>query len=320
MKSGVRKIVRHCGKYGVSSAFIQVSYFPYNTNRKKPQTRQRKYEVSTPKQRKLNNKRAKRYLEALIYSNFGKGDLRVDLTYAPENMPADEKAAKKEIQNYIKRINYRRKKLDLENARYIVVTEFGKNGKIHHHLIMDADMDRDIVESTWGKGYANTRRLQPDINMKLTAIIRYLVKDFKSEKETANKRKWDSSLNLVKPWESINDDPRMMSKKKMRLMKDLPEDCEQMKIIIEKDNPNYELMEVEKEYYEEMGTWNYFCRMKIKGEESTLSTELSTDIDEICNEKECGNGKNRRNQICRENQRTSGAKKQKPRKEDTEPP
>ena len=276
--SGIRKITRHCGRYGISSDYIQVSYFPYTE--RKATSRQRRHEVTTPKQKALNDKRAKRYLEALIYANFGKGDLRTDLTYSPENMPKDEKAAKKEIQNFIKRINYRRKKLGLGNAKYIVVTEIGKNGKIHHHLIMDAEMDRDIVEDAWTKGYANTRRLQPDKKTKLTELIKYLVKDFKSESKD-NRRKWDSSLNLIKPWETINDEPRQMSKKRIRIMKTLPEDCEQMRQLIEKDNPGYELMGVEKYINEEMATWHFFCRMKLSGsDDKDLSTDLPTSKSE----------------------------------------
>ena len=323
-KTVIRKIIRHCGKYGISSPFIQVSYFPFNAN-KKITTRQRKHQVSTPKQRELNTKRAKRYLEALIYANFGKGDLRVDLTYSPENMPNNEREAKKEIQNFIKRINYKRKKLGYENAKYIVVTEIGKNGKIHHHLIMDSMLDRDTVEEIWGKGWANTRRLQPDSKMGMTAIIRYLVKDFRSERETANRRKWESSQNLVKPWETVNDEPRMMSKKKMRLIKELPEDCEDIKKIIEQDNPNYELMEVEKEYREETGTWHYFCRMKLK----KLPTDFSTyehEEKEKNPKKKNEKTRNRGNPKCRMNpnrtrqQKTYGERKPKKQRKDTRPP
>ncbi len=316
----IRKVTRHCGKYGVSSSFIQVSYFPHD-GKKKITGRQRRHEVTPPRQKALNNKRAKRYLEALIYSNFGKGDLRIDLTYDPENMPADEKAAKKEIQNYIKRINYRRKKLGLGNARYIVVTEIGAKGKIHHHLIMDADMDRDIVEDAWGKGYANTRRLQPDRKTKLTELIKYLVKDFKTEGKSAGKRKWDSSLNLVKPWETINDDPRQMSKKKINMMKTIPEDCEQMKQLIEKDNPGYELMWVERTLNEETATWSFFCRMKLIGsnDDKDLSTELSTKENKPVEKAEGGNGNNRRNKNCKEKPKNSGAKKPKPRGKATKP-
>ena len=316
--SWIRKVTRHCGKYGVSSHFIQVSYFPHNG--KKAIGRQRRHEVTPPRQKALNNKRAKRFLEALIYSNFGEGDLRVDLTYKPENMPADEKAAKKVIQNFIKRINYRRKKLGLGNARYIVVTEIGKNGKIHHHLLMDADLNRDTVEKTWGKGYANTRRLQPDPKTKLTDLIKYLVKDFKAENKTAGKRKWDSSLNLIKPWETINDEPRQMSKKRINIMKSIPEDCEQMKELIEKDNPGYELMWVERTINEETATWSFFCRMRlIEKSKEELSTELSTKQNKPVEKAEGGNGDNRRNKNCKGKTKTSGAKKPKPRGKATKP-
>ena len=50
----------------------------------------------------------------------------------------------------------------------------------------------------------------------------------------------------------------------MSLMKDLPEDSEVMKKIIEDDNPGYELDEVEKEYREDIAQWYFFCRMKLK--------------------------------------------------------
>ena len=314
--SGIRKVTRHCGRYGISSPFIQVSYFNHNGNRKIT-GRQRRYDVTPPRQKKLNNKRAKRYLEALIYSNFGKGDLRIDLTYHPKNMPKDEKAAKKEVQNYIKRINYRRKKLGLGHARYIVVTEIGTKGKIHHHLVMDADMDRNMVEDAWGKGYANTRRLQPDNKTQLTELIKYLVKDFNTENEDlANKRKWDSSLNLIKPWETINDDPRQMSKKRINLMKTIPTDCEQMKLLIEKDNPGYELMWVERTLNEETTTWSFFCRMQLKKDaEKELSTELSTKENKTVDKIKCGNGNNGRRKNCK----TSGVKKPKPRRKVTKP-
>ena len=65
-----------------------------------------------------------------------------------------------------------------------------------------------------------------------------------------------------------------MSNKKMELMKDLPEDSEAMKQIIESDNPGYELEEVEKEYREDIAQWYFFCRMKLK-KSTTLSTRNS---------------------------------------------
>lgn len=260
---GIRKRITHCGRYGRRSDFIQAAYFSYTPPRM-PKGRRRKCEVSTPQQRALNNKNAVRYLEAITHANFGKDDLLLGLSYSPEHLPRDEAEAKKQFGNFIRRLNYQRKKKKLPPAKWIVVTEVGKKGRIHHHVIMDGQLDRDEVEAVWRRGYANTRRLQPDHKQGLLPVIRYIAKTFKEDGQPKGRRKWDcSKKNLIKPWASINDDPRMMSKKRIRLMKDLPEDSEQMKQIIEADNPCYELISVEKEFREDTGQWYFFCRMKL---------------------------------------------------------
>ena len=257
--SGNRKRTRHCGRYGTSAAYIQVSYYKYTERgTRRGKARQRKHETSTPKQKNLNDKRSRRYFEALVLSNFGKGDLHVTVTYDGANKPADLKTAMRQVDNFIKRINYARKKEGLPSVKYICVTEEGNNGRIHHHFIMDGQLDRDAVEAKWGKGYCNADRIQPDKKNDIAPLIGYLSKDPKGRK------RWSPSHNLTKPWDSINDDPRNMSNRKMELMKELPEDCDQMKKIIEADNPGYELQEVEKEYREDIAQWYFFCRMKKK--------------------------------------------------------
>ena len=257
--SGIRKHTRHCGRYGVSAKHIQVSYFHYTDNgKKRGRSRQRKQEASTPKQRNLNQKRSKRYFEALVLTNFHKGDLHVTVTYDDENMPVDMKAAMKQVDNFIKRVNYTRNKQGLPPTRYVCVNEESSTGRIHHHFIMDGDLDRDMVEQRWGKGYCNADRIQPDRKSDLAPLIGYLSKDPKGRK------RWSSSQNLTKPWDSVNDDPRMMSAKKMKQVKDLPEDSEVMRKIIEADNPGYELENIEKEYREDISQWYFFCRMKLK--------------------------------------------------------
>lgn len=283
--SGVRKRIRHCGRYGIQSDFRQVAYYSYTPTRA-PTGRRRKSQTSTPKQRALNNKRSVRYLEALTHANFGKGDLLLGLSYAEEYAPEDEAEAKKEFGNFIRRLNYRRKKKNLPPARWIAVTEISKKGRIHHHVIMDARLDRDEVEEIWGRGYANTKRLKPDPREGLLPVIGYIAKTFKEDGRPKGRRKWDCSKNLIRPWDSVNDSPRMMSRKKIRQMKDLPEDSESMRRIIEADNPNYELISVEKEYREDTGGWYFFCRMK-------LSSRQVDDVDNArrVRENEQENGK-----------------------------
>lgn len=265
MKKFIRKHVRHCGIYGTRANYIQVSYFPYTTPKKSP--RRRKFQASTPRQRELNSRNAQRELEALLSTNFDQGDLLLGLSYSDENMPEDAAGAKRKFHNFIVRLNRRRKKLGLDNARYIVVTEVSAKGRIHHHVIMDSDLDRDQLEEIWGQGYANTKRLKPDPQRGLLPVVGYIAKTFRvNDKNPQRSRRWDCSHNLKKPWDSINDDPRMMSKKKMRQMETLPEDCEEIKRIIEADNPCYKLISVEKEYCEDTGAWHYFCRMRLSQE------------------------------------------------------
>ena len=273
MSRMIRKRIRHCGRYGVRAAFIQVSYFPYTI----PMTvgRQRKYQTTIPQQKVLNNRNAQRYLEALVNANFGKNDLLLGLSYSDGNMPEGMEEAKRRFHNFIRRLNRKRKGMGLSNARYIVVTEISSKGRVHHHVIMDADLDRDTVEKIWGQGKANTKRLQPDRKEGLGAVVKYIAKTFKEDEDKPQRmRRWDCSKgNLVKPWDSINDNPRMMSHKKMKLMQDLPEDSECMRNIIELDNPHYELINVEKEYCEESGEWHFFCRMQLSTKSSTSNSQ-----------------------------------------------
>lgn len=204
----------------------------------------------------------------MLNTNFGQGDLLLGLSYSDENMPEDMAGAKRKFHNFIIRLNRRRKKLGLGNAKYIVVTEVSSKGRIHHHVVIDSDLDRDQLEEIWGgQGYANTKRLKPDPQRGLLPVVGYISKTFRADdKNQQRSRRWDCSQNLKKPWDSINDDPRMMSRKKMRRLETLPEDCEEIKKIIESDNPYYKLISIEKEYCEDTGAWHYFCRMRLAEE------------------------------------------------------
>lgn len=255
---GVRKKVRHCSKRGHRAEHIQVAYFSY-TDRGRGKRRRSRYQETTPKQKRLNDKKSRRYFEALVQSNFGDGDLHITPTYDDEHVPVDEADAKRQFTNFIARINYHRRKRGLPKAKWVAVTEFGKkNGRPHHHIVMDAGLSRDEVEALWHAGYCNADRIRPDKRKGMRQLIAYLSKDPKGN------RRWNSSHgNLVKPWVSINDSPKM-SKKRLRAMSDLPEDCEQMRQIIECDNPGYELIDVEKDFREDIAQWYFFARLKLK--------------------------------------------------------
>lgn len=151
-------------------------------------------------QRNLNDKNARKYVERLINQNFSNGDLWLTLTYDDEHLPPDGDidAAIKNVQKYIRRVNYQRKKRGLNNCKYVYVTEYNPNEKIrwHHHLVMDGDMDMDTVEACWQQGSRNeVRRLRKDENG-LTGMANYIVKE---KQRVKSEKRWNSSQGLVNP-------------------------------------------------------------------------------------------------------------------------
>lgn len=149
-------------------------------------------------QRNLNDKNARKHVERLINNNFSNNDLWVTLTYDNEHLPSSMDEAIRNMQKYIRRVNYQRKKKGLPNAKYIYVTEYNQAAKIrwHHHIVMDGMLDMDTVEACWKQSSRNeVRRLRKDENG-LTGIAKYITKDNVRSK---SERRWNSSQGLRNP-------------------------------------------------------------------------------------------------------------------------
>lgn len=209
----------YCG-----DTYMTVSLFKYTGEQEQGarRPRKRKERVSTPKQKALNHKNAKRYLMELINTNFTERDQVIHLTYGPGNQPESKEEAEKTAANFLRKVRRAREKKGLSPLKYILVTEggdiserTGKMTKLHHHIVINGGMERDELELLWNTkpvrldkaakdqeyraklertmiGYANTRRLQPGENG-LEALAKYLSKDPKGRK------RWTSSQNLDKP-------------------------------------------------------------------------------------------------------------------------
>ncbi|MBQ0067587.1 MAG: hypothetical protein KBS60_05355 [Phascolarctobacterium sp.] len=172
----------------------------------------------------MNDKNAKRYLVQLGNGNFHVGDLHTSCTYSAENLPGSVEEAENIVRNYLRRIDYRRKKLGLEALKYILVTEykFNKDGesikRIHHHIIMNGGLDRDEVELMWTMqrinwnkidnpeykagikqiGWVNADRLQMNENG-IEGLCKYIIKD------PQGKKRYSSSRNLERPETTKSD-------------------------------------------------------------------------------------------------------------------
>lgn len=98
----------------------------------------------TPEDIERQNKtnREKR-LQRLILANFHEGDWHLVLKYKKELRPESMAEAKKQIQKFLRDMREAYKKAGYM-FKYIYVTERGKQGACHHHLIIEDIADQNM--------------------------------------------------------------------------------------------------------------------------------------------------------------------------------
>jgi len=266
--SFIREKAVHCGK-----DFLMPEIFPY-TGRQQQAVKGRrgkKTKVTEPKQKNLNDKRAKRYFIQKALANFGKGDMVIHLTYAPEFLPQTVEEAQRIVSTYLRRMAYLRRKRGLPPLKYMVVTQVGRkrNGthRIHHHVLVNGGLDRDEVEALWWKeeatktqkavmyGWANADRVKPN-EKGITSLAKYMIQD------SAGKKHWTQSQNLLCPWHNGPNDQKYTRRQIEKTAK-LPLDCEEYKKFWERQYWGWELVDSERYYVEQAG-WYFYLTMRRK--------------------------------------------------------
>lgn len=260
MRMGIREKTYYCQGTSESKKpdYIEIDMFPFYELKYKPQ-RSGKKNVTSPKQKKLNNKNSRRYFRLLAKSNFGQNDYHLTLSYTEDNLPLSVPEAEKEVQKFIRRLKRVYKKAD-KLLKYIYITEEGaKKARLHHHLLVNAEagVDRNAIEKAWGKGYANSVRIQLE-HGGIDGLVTYLGKDPKGRK------RYTSSRNLVKPLESVSD--TKTSRKQFQQLTLWPEDCEDMQKHFEQKHPDYRIISVEKYYNEITCEWYIRAKMELREE------------------------------------------------------
>ena len=213
-------------------------------------------------QKNLNDKNSRKRAQRLINANFTNGDYWITLTYTPENLPPDIETAQKDMQNYIRRVNYRRKKEGLSPAKYLYITEHGeKEKRIHHHVIINSGLDADTLESLWTKGKRNNvRRLAEDENG-LAGLSQYLTKDPKGRK------RWKSSKNLKKPIES-----KSYSRFKFGRIRRMIENQNLIQTELEKEYKGRRFSSAEVRYNDNNGRFYIYARMAYESSPDKMPT------------------------------------------------
>ena len=260
MRMGIREKTYYCQGTSESKKpdYIEIDMFPFYELKYKPQ-RSGKKNVTSPKQKKLNNKNSRRYFRLLAKSNFGQNDYHLTLSYTEDNLPLSVPEAEKEVQKFIRRLKRVYKKAD-KLLKYIYITEEGaKKARLHHHLLVNAEagVDRNAIEKAWGKGYANSVRIQLE-HGGIDGLVTYLSKDPKGRKT------YISSRNLIKPQESVSD--TKTSRKQFKQLTLWPEDCEDMQKHFEQKHSAYKLINVEKYYNEITCEWYIRAKMELREE------------------------------------------------------
>lgn len=207
-------------------------------------------------QKNLNNKKARKYFTRLINTNFKTG-YWITFTYCNDHLPCDMERARKDMSNYIKKINRWRKKKGLENMKYIYVTEWNEKKKIrcHQHLICESGLTMDEMESGWTKGKRNEiRRIDYDDENALNALGEYLTKD------PAGKKRWCSSKNLKKPVEHKNHQTF-----RMKHIREMVLDHNAVERYMRSRYPAYQFVGADIYYNDFNARYYVYARMRKKG-------------------------------------------------------
>lgn len=181
-----------------------------------------KEKLTIPAKKILNDERSRTYFDLLVKGNFDVNDYFLSMGYTDKFLPETEEAADQVVKKFIKDLKREAKKRGMEKIKYIYVTERGKkNGRIHHHMLLDRCLPRDLVEDLWSKqvrpfhpererlGWCNVKRIQivaptlkgngPDY---MQRVSRYLTKEPKTD---MGKKRWKQSTGLTLPGTSKRD-------------------------------------------------------------------------------------------------------------------
>lgn len=151
--------------------------------------------------KRYNQKMKAKNLQRIMLANFSSGDYHVTLSYKMDKRPESMEDAKKNMQRFIRRLKRAYGKAGAV-LKYIFVTERGKQGACHHHLIVNAIQETTkIIPELWTDGHQNFTPLYEDGHF--DKLADYIVK--KETKEEAEGCSYSRSRNLLVP-EPVKED------------------------------------------------------------------------------------------------------------------
>ena len=180
---------------------------------KRHKSRASKSKATSAAQAFYNNKCSWRELELMIAANFTGKDHVITFTYDNAHLPKDKKSGGVLFQKFVRKLRTVRKRRG-EELKYIFVTEgfherreddyFGgdgalENGRIHHHVVINATGPGDLEElrSLWMYG-GYLRAEKVDVHY-YQQLAKYLTKEAREYgRPKPGDRTWRASRNLTK--------------------------------------------------------------------------------------------------------------------------
>ncbi len=214
----------------ITGDYVEIEVFNVSP-RKKTIGRAKRQKESSPAQKNLNDKRAKRYFIRLVNSNFGRGDFTAELTYDNDHLPETRERILMDIKNYVRVL--RGTAEDPAKFKYIYVVSnhkgdgSGSKARAHVHMFISG-VARNAIEDKWRKGYANADRIQLN-EYGVTGKAVYMV-----SQSSKIGRSWGSSKHLKKPEAIVSD--KAVSRSQMEYMRRSPDDSHYFEKIINKNN------------------------------------------------------------------------------------
>lgn len=193
MRCIYREKTYKCGDYK------EVYIYPCYAETAKLGKRKPKAKPTAEAQRKLNKRISENNLIRLLNANFTAHDIAFDLTYKAGKNPETDEQAKKDLQNFLRRVKRYRNSHGLPPLKYIAVTERGKKkGRVHHHLVINGGISINKLAELWGLGYTTAQPLQFD-ETGLIGKGKYMVK------QSLYFRSFNASRNLKHPQPTTRD-------------------------------------------------------------------------------------------------------------------
>ena len=252
----------------VSGPRIDAEVFPVFGKDTRGMLRRERKNITREAQQRANDRRSALRLIQLVEANFTEADITIGLDYDNGSVPDDPERVKRDVHNFLNRVRTRRRNLGLPPLKAVVaiggdeMPAAGYTGKRPHaHVIMNGGIDRDELEQIWGKGHANTHRLQPR-DEGLGGIAVYFTRQKQDRPRKKGMKSWWGTRNLKKPV-ARSRDANMPNSRVKRIAYDFRNDAKE---IMEKLYPGYRLQECRVQYSDIVDGVYIRCVMRRIGE------------------------------------------------------